>query len=216
MINSEVSSLDDKKATPMSPGRRAFRVVSAYLNQITSPIWMPAQYVARKFRAGGVKGSIFTLMSAILGAGILTLPYAVYANGLILGPLLILIGALLSYYTGYLLVSVNLSAVSRRLKVKQRKIRGHRYDNLREENVHVRGCSHHHQFTRRRHRLHRLGKCFSLTQIKSLIPQTIDSMSKGKASKFIKNEILWATIVSVILPPHLSTVSSSPYLCFVK
>ena len=55
----------------------------------------------------------------------------------------------------------------------------------------------------------------SLTQIKSLIPQTIDSMSKGKASKFIKNEILWATIVSVILS-HLSMASSSPYLCFVK
>ena len=68
---------------------------------------MPAQYVARKFRAGGVKGSIFTLMSAILGAGILTLPYAVYANGLILGPILIIIGALLSYYTGYLLVSMS-------------------------------------------------------------------------------------------------------------
>ena len=67
---------------------------------------MPAQFVAKKFRAGGLKGSIFNLMAACLGAGILTLPYTVYANGMILGPLLILIAALLSYYTGYLLVSL--------------------------------------------------------------------------------------------------------------
>ena len=69
---------------------------------------MPAQYVAKKFWAGGLKGSIFNLMAACLGAGILTLPYTVYANGLILGPLLIIIAALLSYYSGYLLVIIDL------------------------------------------------------------------------------------------------------------
>ena len=72
---------------------------------------MPAQYVAKKFWAGGLKGSIFNLMAACLGAGILTLPYTVYANGLILGPLLIIIAALLSYYSGYLLVIINLDGL---------------------------------------------------------------------------------------------------------
>ena len=65
---------------------------------------MPAQYAAKKFRAGGLKGSIFNLMAACLGAGILTIPYTMYANGMVLGSLLIIIAALLSYYTGYLLV----------------------------------------------------------------------------------------------------------------
>lgn len=45
------------------------------------------------------------MLSAILGAGLLTLPFAVYINGLLLGPILIIVGALMSYYTGYLLVS---------------------------------------------------------------------------------------------------------------
>ena len=45
------------------------------------------------------------MLSAILGAGLLTLPFAVYINGLIFGPILIILGALMSYYTGYLLVS---------------------------------------------------------------------------------------------------------------
>ncbi len=53
----------------------------------------------------GVCGSIFTLVQATLGAGIITLPYAVFVNGLILGSVLILGAALLSYYTGTLLVS---------------------------------------------------------------------------------------------------------------
>lgn len=118
---------------------------------------MPAQYVARKFRAGGVKGSIFTLMSAILGAGILTLPYAVYANGLILGPILIIIGALLSYYAGYLLVrSIQIfHLVSGRLKIEQRALRGHRAYPLRLQNVCFRCLFNHRESAGSGHRLHR-------------------------------------------------------------
>ena len=54
----------------------------------------------------GLGGSIFTLVQSTLGAGIITLPYAVYANGIVLGPILILGAAFLSYYTGHLLVSL--------------------------------------------------------------------------------------------------------------
>lgn len=46
--------------------------------------------------------------------------------------------------------------------------------------------------------------------IKALIPQTIESMSNGGGSRFIKNEILWATIVSVSkLASSFSMESSS-------
>ncbi len=46
------------------------------------------------------------MIQAVLGAGIITLPYAVYANGLILGPLLIVGAGLVSYYSGFLMVII--------------------------------------------------------------------------------------------------------------
>ena len=64
----------------------------------------PVRYTQRKFRAGGTSGSIFSLIAATLGAGTLTFPYAVKENGVIFGTFLILFGAMISYYTGMLLV----------------------------------------------------------------------------------------------------------------
>ena len=55
----------------------------------------------------GIGDTIFTLVQTTLGAGIITLPYAVYANGIILGPALIIGAAFLSHYTGYLLVNLS-------------------------------------------------------------------------------------------------------------
>ena len=64
----------------------------------------PVRFTQRKFRAGGTSGSIFSLVAATLGAGTLTFPYAVKENGIAWGTILIIIGALISYYTGMLLV----------------------------------------------------------------------------------------------------------------
>jgi len=44
------------------------------------------------------------LIAATLGSGTISFSYAVMMNGYILGPLLILIGAFISYYTGMLIV----------------------------------------------------------------------------------------------------------------
>ena len=57
-----------------------------------------------KFRAGGVKGSIFTLITAILGSGTVTLPYLASKNGIVLATILIIFGAAISYFAGMLLV----------------------------------------------------------------------------------------------------------------
>ena len=67
----------------------------------------PARYVQRKFRAGGTSGSIFSLIAATLGSGTISFSYAIQQNGIILGILLIILGALISYYTGMLLVKVS-------------------------------------------------------------------------------------------------------------
>lgn len=67
----------------------------------------PVRYGQRKFRAGGTQGSIFSLVAATLGSGTITFPYAVKMNGLVLGPILIAVGAAISYFSGMLIVSVS-------------------------------------------------------------------------------------------------------------
>ena len=76
------------------------------MQKIGRVISSPVVYIRDKFKPGGIKGSIFTLIAATLGGGTISLPYAVSENGYVLGPILILLGALVSYYTGMLLVAV--------------------------------------------------------------------------------------------------------------
>jgi amino acid permease len=49
-------------------------------------------------------GSIFSLIAATVGSGNITLAYSVMKNGYILGCGLIILGAILSYYTSMLLI----------------------------------------------------------------------------------------------------------------
>ena len=53
---------------------------------------------------GSKKASIFALVVLCLGSGTLTFPYIFYANGLFFGVLLIVFGASISVYTGWLIV----------------------------------------------------------------------------------------------------------------
>lgn len=52
-----------------------------------------------------MRGSIISLIAVTMGAGTLTIPYIVSLNGLVFGSFMIIIGALLSYYSGMLLVN---------------------------------------------------------------------------------------------------------------
>ena len=58
----------------------------------------------RLLRAGGLFGSVFSLVAATVGSGNITLAYAIMKNGYVLGPLIVTLGAMLSYYTSMLLV----------------------------------------------------------------------------------------------------------------
>ena len=64
----------------------------------------PIRFGQRKFRAGGTSGSVFSLIAATLGSGTISFAYAVMMNGYVLGPLLIAMGAAVSYFTGMLIV----------------------------------------------------------------------------------------------------------------
>ena len=88
----DICNLDN---TPKSPVRRI----------VSSLIISPVVIFRRKFRAGGMNGSIFSLVTAILGAGTISLPYLSAQNGIVLATLLIIFGAAISYFCGMLLVS---------------------------------------------------------------------------------------------------------------
>jgi len=64
----------------------------------------PFKYVQKKFEYGSVNASVFSLIKITIGAGILTLPYAIMENGIVWGSFLIIFGGLVSWYTGYLLL----------------------------------------------------------------------------------------------------------------
>ena len=53
---------------------------------------------------GTVPSSIFSLVILCLGSGTLTFPYIFYANGLVIGVMLVVFGALVSVYSGWLIV----------------------------------------------------------------------------------------------------------------
>ena len=72
---------------------------------ISGVLMSPARFVGRNLKQGGVKGSIFSLITAILGSGTITLPFLAYNNGIYVAAVLIIFGAILSYFCGMLLIS---------------------------------------------------------------------------------------------------------------
>ncbi len=98
--------------------------VANNMNQIASPV----HYTKHKLRPGGVKTSIFSLIILCLGAGTLTIPYVFYANGIVVGTLLVLLGAAVSYYTGWLII------------ICAEQLNGNRYEDLASK-TYGRRCS---------------------------------------------------------------------------
>ena len=67
----------------------------------------PVRYIQRRFEDGDVNSSVFSLIQVTLGAGLLTFPYAIMQNGIVIGSVLIALGGLVSWYTGMLLISAS-------------------------------------------------------------------------------------------------------------
>ena len=77
----------------MSPGKRILRAIGS-----------PGRYIKTTMREGSLNASIFSLVIICLGAGTLTIPYNFYLNGYLVGSLCVILGALLSSFTGYLMI----------------------------------------------------------------------------------------------------------------
>ena len=76
----------------MSPGKRILKVAGS-----------PGRFVKHQMRSGSLNASVFSLVIICLGAGTLTIPQIFYLNGFVLGSFLILFGASMSAFTGYLI-----------------------------------------------------------------------------------------------------------------
>ena len=78
---------------PMSPGKKILRAAGS-----------PGRYIKMKMREGSNPASVFALVVCCLGSGMLTIPYSFLENGFALGSGFVLVGAVLSIFTGYLVV----------------------------------------------------------------------------------------------------------------
>lgn len=78
---------------PMSPSQKIIHILGS-----------PVRFIDKKFSSGSLKGSIFNLLAGTVGAGILTLPFAINLVGLYLGIAIIISGMLISLYSCSLLV----------------------------------------------------------------------------------------------------------------
>eukprot|EP01084_Bolivina_argentea_P025700 47786_1 len=73
--------------------------------------WTPrgaSLYLQDKFQAGSIKGSIFTLIICIVGAGALSLPWAFRVSGLLLGTFLLLVASGFTFLSLHFLVYAGL------------------------------------------------------------------------------------------------------------
>lgn len=64
----------------------------------------PVMFFRQRFSAGSIKGSVFTLVVAIVGAGTLSVPLAVEKAGLLLGGILFVLGGFLAFFSLRLLI----------------------------------------------------------------------------------------------------------------
>lgn len=74
----------------MSPGKRILHVAGS-----------PGRFIKTQMREGSMNSSVFSLVIICLGTGTLTIPYAFFENGFAGGTACILLGGLLSVFTGY-------------------------------------------------------------------------------------------------------------------
>ena len=90
MVNQE--NIMAASTPPMSPGKRILHVAGS-----------PGRFIKVQMREGSMNSSIFNLVTCCLGSGTLTIPYAFFQNGFVVGILCILGGGGLSMFTGYIM-----------------------------------------------------------------------------------------------------------------
>ena len=67
-------------------------------NYNTASYLAPIRFIGYNYRSGSILASIIGLISVIVGAGIITLPYLAVENGIVLSMIIMIFGAYISYF----------------------------------------------------------------------------------------------------------------------
>lgn len=79
---------------PVSPPQMR----ASSFTRVARVLGYPISFYKKKFKAGGMNGSIFSLITATLGSGTISLPYLAAVNGIYLAAVLIIFGAVISNF----------------------------------------------------------------------------------------------------------------------
>lgn len=140
----------------------------------------PARYISRKFQPGSLKGSTFTMLAATVGAGILTLPYAVNLGGYIMGIINFFLGMIVSYYSGILLVEAAEKTDVNTYEGLAHKLYGPRMGKFSEINMMI----------------NNYGTTVAyLVLIKGLVPHALRLF--GVTSGIVTSEYFWGILITV-------------------
>ena len=163
--------------TPMSPRQRLRYLMSS-----------PSKYLSHKFRAGGLQGSIFTILASTVGAGILSLPYAVNLSGLYQGIVLFVLGLIVSLYTCQLLVIAAEKTGKLTYESIAQELFGPKMRTFAEMNMII----------------NNYGTVIAyLVLLKSLVPNSLHLF--GVTNEIARSEYLWGTLIctAVVYPLSL-------------
>lgn len=178
-VNASVTSPTSSKLIhkgPMSPGQRLRYLLSS-----------PSKYLSHKFRAGGLQGSIFTILASTVGAGILSLPYTVNLSGLYQGIVLFTLGMIVSLYTCQLLVIAAEKTGKLTYESIGDELYGPKMKTFAEVNMII----------------NNYGTVIAyLVLLKALVPNSLHLF--GVQNELLRSEYLWGTLISTIVVYPLS------------
>lgn len=162
---------------PMSPSKKIIHILGS-----------PIRYVDKKFSSGSLKGSIFNLVAGTVGAGILSLPYAINLVGLYLGIAIIMSGMFISLYSCSLLVMCSDETKCSNYESIAYYLYGIKMRKLTEVNIMI----------------NNYGSIIAyILLLKELIPKSLQML--GVAEEFT-NEYFWAISITCLIIYPLSLV----------
>lgn len=162
----------------------------------------PSRYVQAKFKAGGMTGSMFTILASTVGAGILSLPFAVNLSGLYLGISLFIFGMVVSLYSCQLLVL----AAEKTGKLTYESIAGELYGPRMRKFAEINMI------------INNYGTVIGyIVLLKDLIPNALGLF--GVKNSLLRNSYLWGSLITMCLVYPLSLkkeISALRYTSFLS
>lgn len=201
-----LSEDETKHFTPMSvkgndsyQEMEFFKVPMSPRQKVAYALGAPGRFLEKKFSPGSLKGSVFTILASTIGAGILTLPYAIKLAGMYLGICMFIAGLVVSLYTCQLLIIVSdLTGVSTYEGVGE-KLYGPKMRTFSEINMIINNYGTYIAY---------------VVLLKSLGPHAFHLM--GSSNAVLENDYLWGITITTLIVYPLSIAKKISVLRFTS